>query len=197
MKSGINWFGGLLVILWPWTVWAILADEPVTIDGVTHTLSEVTEPRVKARIQEAMRWFGVRTGLNANIPMPELKYASRSYMRHIYQRLRHGDPGQAIGALYYFTRDTITKKPRRMVLLLEKDVFNDRDLKQLSKAAHEAFHHVQFMNGLQDRVTCAGQLEAQAYRAQADWLHERGYWDPFWIRHLHSIARRYELCRSQ
>ncbi len=181
-------------MIWPWMALAILTDEPVVIDGVVHTLTDVTEPRVKARIQEAMRWFGARTGLNADIPLPELKYASRPYMRHVYRRLRYGDPGQAIGALYYFTRDTVTKTPRRMVLLLERDTFNDRDLKQLSKAAHEAFHHVQFMNGLQDRVTCMGKLEAQAYRAQAEWLHERGYWDPFWIRHLHSVARRHELC---
>ncbi len=194
MKAGIISIGWLFLLIWPWTAFAILADGPVVIDGVTHTLTDVTAPRIKARIRAAMKWFGARTGLNANVPMPELKYASRSYMRYVYQHLRNGDPGQAIGALYYFTRDKVTKTPRRTVLLLEKGVFNERDLKQLSKAVHEAFHHIQFMNGEQDRVPCAGKLEAQAYRAQADWLHERGYGDPFWIRHLHSVARRHDIC---
>ncbi len=194
MKTGSRWMIWLLLVVLPWTASAILTDDPVVIDGVAHTLTDVTEPHVKTRIQAAMRWFGARTGLNANIPLPEIKYASRAYMRRVYQQVRQGDPGQAIGALYYFTRDAVTKKPRRMVLLLEKDVFDYRDLKQLSKAAHEAFHHVQFMNGLLDRLPCDGKLEAQAYRAQADWLHAHEYWDPFWIRHLHSVARRYDLC---
>ncbi len=190
----MKWVGWLLLAILPLTAAAIMTDEPVIIDGVPHILEDVTEPRVKARIREAMRWFGARTGLNANIPLPEIKYASRAYMRRVYRQIRRGDPGQAIGALYYFTRDAVTKKPRRMVLLLEKDVFDERDLKQLSKAAHEAFHHVQFMNGLPDRLPCKSKLEAQAYRAQADWLRDRHYSDPFWIRHLHSVARRYDLC---
>lgn len=193
----MKWVGWLVLAFLPWTAAAIMTDDPVIIDGVPHTLTDVTEPRVIARIQEAMRWFGVRTGLNVNIPLPEIKYASRAYMRRVYQQFRQGDPGQAIGALYYFTRDRVTKKPRRMVLLLEKDVFDHRDLKQLSKAAHEAFHHVQFMNGLPDRVPCAGKLEAQAYRAQADWLQEQKYWDHFRIRHLHSIAHRYDMCDAK
>ncbi|WP_089937435.1 hypothetical protein [Candidatus Entotheonella palauensis] len=194
MKADIKWVGWLLLAVLPWTASAELTDDPVVIDGVTHTLADVTEPRVKARIRKAMQWFGARTGLNANIPLPEIKSASRAYMRRVYQQIRHGDPGQAIGALYYFTRDAVTKKPKRMVLLLEQDVFDYRDLKQLSKAVHEAFHHVQFMNGLLDRLSCGSQLEAQAYRAQADWLLEHKYWDSFFIRHLHSIARRYDIC---
>lgn len=197
MKAGIKWLGWLLLAILPWTASASLTDDPVMIDGVAHTLMDVTEPRVKARIQETMRWFAARTGLKADIPLPEIKSASRAYMCCVYQQIRQGDPGQAIGALYYFTRDTVTKKPKRMVLLLEKDAFDDRDLKQLSKAAHEAFHHVQFMNGLLDRLSCGGKLEAQAYRAQADWLLEHNYWDSFFIRHLYSIARRYDICKDK
>ncbi|ETX02494.1 MAG: hypothetical protein ETSY1_03345 [Candidatus Entotheonella factor] len=197
MNAQIKWVGWLLLAVLPWTASADLAENTVVIDGVPHTLTDVTEPRVKARIQEAMRWFAARTGLNANIPLPEIKSASRAYMRRIYQQLRQGDPGQAIGALYYFTRDAVTKKPKRMVLLLEKDVFDAQNPKQFSKAAHEAFHHVQFMNGLLDRLSCAGKLEAQAYRAQADWLIEHHYWDSFFIRHLYSIARRYDICRDK
>ncbi len=54
----MKWVGWLLLAILPLTAAAIMTDEPVIIDGVPHILEDVTEPRVKARIREAMRWFG-------------------------------------------------------------------------------------------------------------------------------------------
>ena len=38
---------------------------------------------------------------------------------------------------------------------------------------HELVHHMQFHNGVYDKIRCKGQLEKEAYELQDKWLQEK------------------------
>lgn len=173
----------------------LLAVSPVgaewSLDLAMNPSTPVEDEEIHHLVDNAIDWYGRNYGLNVNFPTPQIKYTSRGHMLAMWRRSTGRDPGGKIIALYIHNpRD----RGRFSTLYLDRETFDKTNPRHRSIASHEAFHHVQFMNNLQDRVKCHGALEDAAYTAQAWWMVEQGHMDAEYIRFLRRAASLFR-CR--
>ena len=60
----------------------------------------------------------------------------------------------------------------RQIIILNQDM-KKSEAHDHSVIFHELVHHMQFHNGVYDKIRCKGQLEKEAYELQDKWLQEK------------------------
>lgn len=57
--------------------------------------------------------------------------------------------------------------------IIVRDGFDIESIHDQSILLHELVHHMQFHNGVYEKVRCRGELEKLAYKLQDEWLNEK------------------------